>query len=161
MQESNEHYFDFDFDNCVVDKLINKLVMSPIHPLVSCESPNSPGVYALYNQGKLVYIGKASKIRKRLCCHRLKLSGRKNISVDEVSCRYLVFSNDWFPLAAESILIAHLKPIWNNSGFGTNPMDSTGDFGVNGWWYDAYPKISFRERVIQDLLKTRVMVPEQ
>lgn len=60
--------------------------------------PQSSGVYALYHKGKLVYIGKASKVttrskrtlRARLNEHVAKISRRKNTKPGEVTCRYVI-----------------------------------------------------------------------
>ena len=83
--------------------------------------------HALYFKGKLVYIGKASRdttkskrtLRGRLAEHQKKIALRRNITLDEMQCRYLTFVSDWWVFAAELALITHYQPEWNGSGFGS------------------------------------------
>ena len=81
--------------------------------------PQASGIYALYFKGTLVYVGKASKgttkskrtLRGRLAEHASKISGRQNITVADMECRYLTFDSEWWVFAAEFALITHYKPI--------------------------------------------------
>ena len=95
-------------------------------PLTKDAGPKSSGIYALYFNGKLVYIGKASSgttkskrtLRARLSEHIGKISGRKNIAIEDMTCRYLTFNSEWWVFAAEFALISTYTPEWNASGFG-------------------------------------------
>jgi hypothetical protein len=126
-QAQNRHHFDFDLDRRIREQAVEKLNSSPMLPLTKEVAPHSSGVYALYLKGKLVYIGKATKeltkskrtLRARLAEHVGKISGRKNISLPDVTCRYLTFDSEWWVFAAEFALISHHKPEWNDSGFGS------------------------------------------
>ena len=89
--------------------------------------PQASGIYALYFNGDLVYIGKASRgttkskrtLRARLDEHVSKIMGRQNISLSDMKCRYLTFESEWWVFAAEFALMAHYRPEWNESGFGS------------------------------------------
>jgi len=96
-------------------------------PLQTSIGPAKSGIYALYHQDKLVYVGKASKettksgrtLRQRLNEHVNKIKGRQNITLDEMGARFVTFETEWWVFAAEYVLIAYFDPPWNNSGFGS------------------------------------------
>ncbi|QFR02959.1 Eco29kI family restriction endonuclease [Streptomyces phaeolivaceus] len=82
-----------------------------------------PGVYQLYLNGAFVYVGKADKsLPARLRHHLRKISGRRNISLAEMSFSCLYVAEDFSALAPEQLLISHHKGMgnipWNNNGFG-------------------------------------------
>ena len=121
------HYFQFDLDLGIKSQVVEKLESSPLLPLSKTAGPNTSGIYALYLKRHLVYIGKASRgttsskrtLRSRLSEHCTKIAGRKNISLNDIECRYLVFDSEWWVFAAEFALITHYDPEWNASGFGS------------------------------------------
>jgi hypothetical protein len=80
------------------------------------------GVYALYRNRKIVYAGKAlqTTLKRRLNEHTKKISGRRNIALKEMTCRYLILGSDWFVRAGEHALIESYEPQWNLSGFGSH-----------------------------------------
>ncbi|HEX5057638.1 MAG TPA: Eco29kI family restriction endonuclease [Gammaproteobacteria bacterium] len=127
MADRNPHHFDFDLDRGIRSQVVEKLKASPILPLKKGIGPQESGIYALYFRGKLVYIGKASKgttkskrtLRSRFGEHVTKISGRENISLSNMKCRYLTFASEWWVFAAEFALITHYQPQWNESGFGS------------------------------------------
>lgn len=127
MADDNPHHFDFDLDRGIRSQVVEKLEASPHLPLGKGVGPQASGVYALYFKKKLVYVGKASKgttkskrtLRARLSEHVGKIAGRKNITVTDVTCRYLTFASEWWVFAAEFALITHYRPEWNESGFGS------------------------------------------
>ena len=107
------------------------------------------GFYALYfKKDQPVYIGKASKgttkskrtLRARLAEHAAKISWRQNITLDEVKCRYLTFSSEWWVFAEEFALITHYQPEWNASGFGSK-VPGVGRPGTErvSRWDDLFP----------------------
>lgn len=126
MSQADPHHFDFDLDRGIREQVVEKLNASPVLALTRNVGPPESGIYALYFQGTLVYIGKASKattrsertLRQRLNEHVGKLSAY-NIPLAEVQCRYLTFSSEWWVFAAELALITEYKPEWNASGFGS------------------------------------------
>ncbi|MGD0134226.1 MAG: Eco29kI family restriction endonuclease [Bryobacteraceae bacterium] len=111
--------------------------------------PLASGVYALYFEDRLVYIGKASKgttksgrtLRARLNEHVSKISGRKNISLEGMKCRYLTFASEWWVFAAEFALISHYQPKWNDSGFGSK-VPGVGRPGTDrvSRWNESFPQ---------------------
>lgn len=106
---------------------MEKLEESPRLPLVKGAGPQESGIYALYFEGRLVYVGKVSRgttkskrtLRARLSEHRIKISKRQNITLSKMECRYLTFVSEWWVFAAEFALMAHYNPDWNDSGFGS------------------------------------------
>ncbi|MBI1955176.1 MAG: Eco29kI family restriction endonuclease [Acidobacteria bacterium] len=114
------HHFDFDLDRGIRTQVVEKLETSPFLPLTKRTGPQASGIYALYFKGQLVYIGKASKgttkskrtLRARLTEHVTKISGRQNIALDDMKCRYLTFASEWWVFAAEFALITHYRPEW-------------------------------------------------
>jgi hypothetical protein len=121
------HFFDFDLDRGIRMQVVEKLEQSPILALTKNVGPADSGIYALYLKGNLVYIGKASKgttksqrtLRDRLNEHVGKIEARQNIQLEDMSCRYLTFLSEWWVFAAEFAIIAHYRPEWNESGFGS------------------------------------------
>ena len=96
-----------------------------------------------------MYIGKASKgntkskrtLRARLNEHVGKISGRGNITLESMKCRYLTFTSEWWVFAAEFALVSHYRPEWNASGFGskTPGIGRPGTHRV-GRWDESFPK---------------------
>lgn len=143
------HRFEFDLDKGIRLQAVEKLDGSPLLALTKNVGPQSSGVYAIYYKRKLVYVGKASKgttkskrtLRERLNEHTAKIAGRRNISLSDVSCRYLTFSSEWWVFAAEFALITHYEPEWNASGFGSK-VPGKGRPGTDrvSKWDDSFPK---------------------
>jgi len=147
--EPNPHRFVFDLDRAIRVQLIAKLQESPTLPLATGVGPPESGVYSLYWKGKLVYVGKATKemtkskrdLRKRLNEHVGKISGRRNIALNEVVVQFLTFESEWWVFAAEFALIAQFKPEWNLSGFGSK-VPGAGRPGTHrvSRWDEQFPK---------------------
>ena len=124
---NDSHHFDFDLDRGIREQVVEKLKSSPLLRLEKGVGPPESGVYALYWKRKLVYIGKASKemtkskrtLRGRLSEHSLKIGRHRNIELADMKCRYLIFSSEWWLVAAEFALVTHCDPKWNDSGFGS------------------------------------------
>lgn len=118
----DRHQFFFEFDKAFTVQLIEKFEASPPHPVSEDVAPPNKGVYALYRHGKIVYAGKAlhTTLRRRFAEHARKIAGRKNINLDEVTCRFLIIDSDWFVRAGEHALIESYDPAWNLSGFGSH-----------------------------------------
>jgi hypothetical protein len=118
----DQHQFFFEFDKAFTDQLIKKFEASPSHPLSEDVAPPFKGVYALYRRGKLTYAGKAldTTLKRRLAEHTRKIQGRRKISLDAMTCRFLIIDSDWFVRAGEHALIESYEPEWNKSGFGSH-----------------------------------------
>ena len=141
--ELDPHRFDFDLDRGIREQVVHKLESSPLEPLAKGAGPRESGIYALYFKGRLVYVGKATKeltkskrtLRARLAEHISKISGRRNITLADMRCRYLTFASEWWVFAAEFALMAHYKLQWNASGFGskTPGVGRPGTHRVSQW----------------------------
>jgi hypothetical protein len=73
--------------------------------------------------------------------HVGKISRRQNINLADMTCRYLKFSSEWWVFAAEFAIIAHYRPEWNESGFGSK-TPGKGRPGTHriSRWDQKYPK---------------------
>ncbi len=86
--------------------------------------PKGQGVYKLYHQGQLVYVGKANSLKKRLSEHRHKITGRQRIEASDVGFKCLFVHPNWTTLAPENSLIKYYRQAgegecaWNGNGFG-------------------------------------------
>ena len=124
---TESHQFLFDLDAAIRSQVVEALEKSPAIKLAKSVGPQESGIYALYHKNELVYIGKATKeftkskrdLRTPLNEHVGKITGRKNIALADMSCRYLTFQSEWWVFAAEFAVIAHYKPEWNYTGFGS------------------------------------------
>ena len=112
--------------------------------------PTASGIYALYFMGDLVYIGKASKgtttskrtLRHRLDEHVSKILKRQNITLGDMTCRYLTFESEWWVYAAEFALMTHYRPVWNTSGFGSKtPGTGRPGTGRVSMWDGLFPPL--------------------
>jgi hypothetical protein len=122
------HHFEFDLDFGIRNQVVEKLQKSPQLPLIKGVGPQAR-IYALYFKEDLVYIGKASMgmtrskrtLRARLAEHITKIGSRRNISLEDMKCRYLTFASEWWVFAAEFALMVHYRPecerkrIWEQS----------------------------------------------
>lgn len=149
MAGADPHHFDFDLDRGIRLQVVERLEASPLLPLKKGVGPAESGIYALYFKGTLVYIGKVSKemtkskrtLRARLSEHVGKISGRKNITLADMKCRYLTFESEWWVFAAEFALIVNYKPEWNGSGYGSK-IPGVGRPGTDrvSRWNVKFPK---------------------
>lgn len=129
-ETSSPHLFKFDLDRAIRERVVEALERSPLLALRKDAGPKLSGIYALYWKGRLVYVGKATKgltrskrdLFTRLSAHAEKIDGRQNITLSEMTYRYLTFESNWCVFAAECVLIAHYKPEWNNMGFDSGAM---------------------------------------
>lgn len=86
--------------------------------------PSGQGVYQLFHEGALVYVGKADSLPRRLNEHFRKISGRHNIDGGKMSFKALFVHPNWTALAPEDALIKYYRNsgagecAWNGNGFG-------------------------------------------
>lgn len=127
MDDNGPHHFTFDLDAGIRAQLIDHLNSTPKLPLKSGVGPKESGLYAIYLDENLVYIGKATKsftksertLRDRLGEHVRKLSERTGGDLSRFKITYATFDSDWWVVAGEVALIRHLSPSLNASGFGS------------------------------------------
>ncbi|MBI3693813.1 MAG: GIY-YIG nuclease family protein [Acidobacteria bacterium] len=119
--------FEIDIISALSAQLVSAFVKLDVGPLslVEIDSlPDGQGVYQLYHHGSLVYVGKADDLPSRLCQHRRKITGRRNISADDMGYNCLYVHPNWTALAPEASLINHYRRHgtgecrWNGNGFG-------------------------------------------
>jgi hypothetical protein len=122
--------FEFDLPAALLEQLVvmlDHMEQGQLLPEVTQAIPNAQGVYQLFHNGKLVYVGKTDAeagLKQRLSRHAWTIQSRHNLEVQEMSFKaveVLVFS----AMDLETALIAHYKkrrqhPAWNGSGFGSN-----------------------------------------
>ena len=146
---ADPHHFEFDLDRGIRDQLVKQLEASPRVALQQGVAPAESGIYALYYRGDLVYVGKASSgttksrrtLRTRLNEHVSKIEKRQNISLTDMTCRYLTFESDWWVFAAEFALMEHYRPEWNDSGFGSKvPGKGRPGIKTSSWDYRFPPR---------------------
>jgi len=123
------HHARFEID--IVDALARQLVEAfdrlegaPLDaPSISGLEPQQ-GVYQLFQDRRLVYVGKTDQLPRRLEEHRRKLSGRRNLALEWLRFKCLYVHPNWTALAPEASLIRHYAEAdpeacsWNGSGFG-------------------------------------------
>jgi hypothetical protein len=82
------------------------------------------GVYQLFRNDVLVYVGKAGDLSRRLEDHHKKIKGRRNIQINEMGFKCLIVHRNWTALAPEESLIRYYKNRnsgdceWNGNSFG-------------------------------------------
>ena len=148
-------HFTFDLAGALSDQLYEEarkktLTQAPLTPSELKRVARIPGIYQLYKQGVLVYIGKADHdLRGRLEDHCRKISGRRKISTSEMSFTGLYLEGTWIPVAPETMLTNRYRQdkkhgsevSWFHSGFGMHDTGSERD--TTTWkpdhWDVQYP----------------------
>ena len=100
----NHHTFRFDEDKAYEDQLVSLLEARPERPLSAPEAPRQPGVYVLFRTTVPVYVGKAKDLRSRLNDCLRKTATRKEINVQEITCRFVTIERMWEVLRARAAL---------------------------------------------------------
>jgi hypothetical protein len=121
--------FEFNLPEALLSSLIqvlDRLESANLATASLANIPDAQGVYQLYLDDELVYIGKTDAetgLRNRLERHRSKIQQRRGLDPSRVSfkaVRIYVFT----AMDLETQLIAHYggfaKVKWNGSGFGSN-----------------------------------------
>ncbi len=124
---SYSDHFDLDIPRALHTQLI--ALLEGLEPellarLPVLEVPSRIGVYGLFLDGRLVYVGKAGSLSRRLAEHHFKLRGRQNLSDEEVGFVCLTVNPNWAAYAPENILIRHFRAEglceWNGNSFGSH-----------------------------------------
>ncbi|MEP6262892.1 MAG: GIY-YIG nuclease family protein [Gillisia sp.] len=129
------------------------------------EYDRTPGVYFFFNaQGKIIYVGKAKNIRKRLQSHFINTAKHSNIDYSQVSTIDVIYTgNDIIAQLVESENIKNLQPHFNSQQV-TNPdpfiitLDTTAK-GISKIkitrkvFEDSLPEKYFNRKSVIDSLK--------
>ena len=95
-----------------------KLMSASLQALMIDDMPTQSGIYALFLNGILVYVGAAYDIRHRTREHIRKICQAPGLDISNCQYRYTLCSKG-AALSCEHYLIQHYNPIWNRSGFGS------------------------------------------
>lgn len=86
------------------------------------ENHTGQGVYLLTLNGLPKYVGKANDVAERLDQHRLKVLGRRGLSLQDVGFKAVLLDQSMSTAANEGLLIEAFQrfnaDMWNNAGFG-------------------------------------------
>ncbi len=123
---SNVAEFQLSVTRALRDQLLDALGNLATAPLTEANLAivaSRPGVYQLFVNDRLVYVGKAARnLRERLDQHRKKLSGRRSNLLETASFKCVYVSEDMDAIAPETMLITHFRQSgeapWNFNGFG-------------------------------------------
>lgn len=149
--------FRFEVGPAILSQVLAKLNRLPEHPLVAVAAEGVrryegarqfPGVekyrgfYQLFHRGLSKYIGKTSRpVGQRLREHALKMFGRQNLDLAEVTCRYIFVEDPSLVDMAEGALISHFGALaeWNTSGFGSKVPGSGRGGQRQSEWQAQFP----------------------
>jgi len=159
-----EYFKDLEFD--LPSELLAELVglfeqmtPGPLNEEAVLEVPEQQGVYQLFFDGDLVYVGKTDAdagLRQRLLRHAKKIRSRRNLRQSQVgfkAVRVYVFT----AMDLEDLLIKHYRSdgvslAWNLSGFGSNDPGRNRDKSVvkESHFDSIYPiDLGLEARVVQ------------
>lgn len=119
--------FEIDIIHALSTQLVDafdKLSIGALTPSVLRTLNRGQGVYQLFLDKRLVYVGKADDLPKRLGEHHFKITGRNGLNISDMGFKCLYVHENWTTLAPESSLISHYKAAasgdceWNGNGFG-------------------------------------------
>lgn len=120
--------FKLSISQALTDQLrehLAELTPAPLTPENLALLDKRQGIYQLYKDRQLVYVGSASDaLPRRLGLHLRKIRGRRNISIEEIAFTCLYVDEDLTVLAPEDRLIkvsqSEGAAPWNTGGFGNN-----------------------------------------
>lgn len=124
----NAAEFKLSITRALTDQLeeaLNRLSPEPLMLSALDALESRPGIYQLFHEEALVYVGKASaSLPVRLSSHFWKVSGRTRIKIEDVSFACLYVDEDMDAVAPETQLIKRFRTAgavpWNTNGFGNN-----------------------------------------
>lgn len=127
-----EYFKDLEFDlpSALLAQLVNlfeNMTSGPLNEDTVLNVPEQQGVYQLFFNGKLVYVGKTDAdagLRQRLLRHARKIRARRNMEQSQVSFKavrvYVFTAMDLEDLLIKHYRAANIRLAWNLSGFGSN-----------------------------------------
>lgn len=140
--------FEFDLPGALLDHLVRALdgiERAPLNAQSLEVVPEAQGVYQLFLDDQLVYIGKTdaeSGLSQRLTRHSTKITHRRGLDPSRVSfkaIRIFVFT----AMDLETQLIKHYTAAvgtrWNGSGFGSNDPGRNRDNSTPGTFDQEFP----------------------
>lgn len=140
--------FEFDLPGALLDQLVtilDRMEQGPLTDTGLAEVPEAQGIYQLFLDGQLVYIGKTDAeagLRKRLGRHSKKILHREGLDPSRVTfkgVRIFVFT----AMDLETQLIRHYTgkdgTRWNGSGFGANDPGRERDTSRPGRFDSEFP----------------------
>jgi hypothetical protein len=119
--------FEIDIISALSSQLVaafGKLEVGPLSRAMLASLGPDQGVYQLFHESALVYVGQARSVKKRLGEHLEKISGRRNIDAADMGFKCLYVHPNWTALAPEGALIEYHRNLgkgtcpWNGNGFG-------------------------------------------
>ena len=147
-QVSGYREFEFDLPGALLDHLVralDEMTPAPLNAASLAIVPEAQGVYQLFLDGALVYIGKTdaeSGLFRRLTRHSTKIRDRRGLDPARVSfkaIRIFVFT----AMDLETQLIKHYTrdagTKWNGSGFGSNDPGRNRDNSTPGTFDQEFP----------------------
>ena len=103
------------------------------HPSTQSD-PDSPGVYAVYLDGRLAYIGSSDNVKRRLKDHSFGVAARvgvwRGMAFTDLSVKTRQCDCKLQALALESALIRRLRPCLNVAGNPTAKRTKVGELKV-------------------------------
>lgn len=142
------------------DQLIEALAdiePAPLERALLDQLEQRGGVYELFEDGVLVYIGKSNHdLPGRLNQHRIKLGGRVGGLLDRVEFKCVYVDEDLHAVSAETLLIdayrAQQQAVWNTNGFGNKDPGQRRDTSeVKAAHFDALYPIDLDQKVVVEL----------
>ncbi len=121
--------------------LLERFEQSPLLSFPPRSVPSVAGIYGLYLEGQVVYLGKAtsrSHLRMRIWKAANKISSTKT-KLSHLRCRFLLMTEEWVDYA-KGHLVRHYQPAWNLSER-DSPVHGAWRPGVKGppTWDEMYP----------------------
>jgi len=140
--------FEFDLPGALLQHLVRTLDGIEEAPLITAtldEIPNAQGLYQLFLDGNLVYVGKTDAeagLFRRLARHANKILHRRTLDPMRVSfkaVRIFVFTAMDLETQLIAIYTGQNGTPWNGSGFGSNDPGRNRDRSTPGRFDQQFP----------------------
>lgn len=133
--------------------LLNQLEATPLTIGALATLEKRGGVYQLFHDGQLVYVGKSTRdLPGRLLQHHQKLRGRQGDLLSGMTFRCVYVAEDLDAVAPEKLLIGQFRSegltAWNTNGFGNKDPGRRRDTSlVKSNHFDRLHPIDLSQRV--------------
>jgi hypothetical protein len=153
--------FEFDLATPLFEQILaamDGITAAPLTEENIARIEEQTGVYLLFLKGTPVYVGKADEaVPVRLRRHFTTLSGRKNLTLADMTFKAVCFAKTWDAFKPEEFLIRYYRTGsgegWNNRGFGAN------DPGINRGQTRLKPNNFFKRFPLNDGWVCRAILP--